>query len=64
MGSGADFAGRQLLVTAMTNKGPPVFLGYDQAALDPAYDQAAYDDIKTGTIEIRHRELVQRDRSK
>jgi len=23
-------------------KGPPVFLDYDQAALDAAYDQAAY----------------------
>ena len=26
----------------MTEKAPPVFLGYDQAALDAAYDQAAY----------------------
>ena len=26
----------------MTEKGPPVFLNYDQAALDAAYDQAAY----------------------
>ena len=27
---------------AMPEKGPPVFLDYDQAALDAAYDQAAY----------------------
>ncbi len=26
----------------MTEKGPPVFLDYDEAALDAAYDQAAY----------------------
>jgi arylformamidase len=26
----------------MPEKGPPVFLDYDQAALDTAYDQAAY----------------------
>src|SRR5580693_3077776 len=26
----------------MTERAPPVFLGYDQAALDAAYDQAAY----------------------
>ena len=26
----------------MTVKGPPVFLNYDKAALDAAYDQAAY----------------------
>src|SRR5439155_23550051 len=26
----------------MPEKGPPVFLHYDQAALDAAYDQAAY----------------------
>jgi hypothetical protein len=26
----------------MPEKGPPVFLDYDQAALDAAYDQAAY----------------------
>ena len=27
----------------MPEKGPPVYLDYDQAALDAAYDQAAYD---------------------
>ena len=26
----------------MPKKGPPIFLDYDQAALDAAYDQAAY----------------------
>jgi arylformamidase len=26
----------------MPKKGPPVFLDYDQAELDAAYDQAAY----------------------
>jgi arylformamidase len=26
----------------MREKGPPVFLDYDQAELDAAYDQAAY----------------------
>ena len=26
----------------MPEKGPPVFLDYDQAALDAAYDQGAY----------------------
>jgi hypothetical protein len=26
----------------MPEKGPPVFLDYDQAALDAAYDQAVY----------------------
>jgi hypothetical protein len=26
----------------MPENGPPVFLDYDQAALDAAYDQAAY----------------------
>ena len=26
----------------MPEKGPPVFLDYDQAALDAAYDQASY----------------------
>jgi hypothetical protein len=26
----------------MPEKGPPVYLDYDQAALDAAYDQAAY----------------------
>jgi arylformamidase len=26
----------------MPEKGPPVFLDYDQASLDAAYDQAAY----------------------
>jgi hypothetical protein len=26
----------------MPEKGPPVFLDYDQAALDAAYNQAAY----------------------
>jgi arylformamidase len=33
---------RQIREGSMPKKGPPVFLGFDQAELDAAYDQAAY----------------------
>ncbi len=37
----------------MFEKGPPVFLNYDQAALDAAYDQAAYAPNREQLIERR-----------
>jgi arylformamidase len=37
----------------MPEKGPPVFLDYDQAALDAAYDQAAYAPNREQMIERR-----------
>jgi arylformamidase len=37
----------------MPEKGPPVFLDYDQAALDAAYDQAAYAPNREQLIERR-----------
>ena len=37
----------------MSEKGPPVFLDYDQAALDAAYDQAAYAQNREQLIERR-----------
>jgi arylformamidase len=37
----------------MPEKGPPVFLDYDQAALDAAYDQAAYASNREQLIERR-----------
>ena len=37
----------------MPEKGPPVFLDYDQAALDAAYDQAAYAPNRAQLIERR-----------
>jgi arylformamidase len=37
----------------MLEKGPPVFLNYDQAALDAAYDQAAYAPNRDQLIERR-----------
>jgi len=37
----------------MPEKGPPVFLDYDQAALDAAYDQAAYAPNRDQLIERR-----------
>jgi arylformamidase len=37
----------------MPKKGPPVFLDYDQAALDAAYDQAAYAPNREQLIERR-----------
>jgi arylformamidase len=37
----------------MLEKGPPVFLNYDQAALDAAYDQAAYAPNREQLIERR-----------
>jgi len=37
----------------MPEKGPPVFLNYDQAALDAAYDQAAYAQNREQLIERR-----------
>ena len=38
----ADRGGRTHNGGSMPEKGPPVYLDYDQAALDAAYDQAAY----------------------
>jgi arylformamidase len=40
----------------MPEKGPPVFLDYDQAALDAAYDQAAYASNREQLIERRIRD--------
>ena len=40
----------------MLEKGPPVFLDYDQAALDAAYDQAAYAPNRAQLIERRIRD--------
>jgi arylformamidase len=40
----------------MSEKGPPVFLEYDQAALDAAYDQAAYAPNREQLIKRRVRE--------
>lgn len=40
----------------MAEKGPPVFLDYDQAALDAAYDQAAYAQNRDQLIKRRNRE--------
>ena len=40
----------------MPEKGPPVFLDYDQAALDAAYDQAAYASNRQQLIERRIRD--------
>jgi arylformamidase len=40
----------------MLEKGPPVFLDYDQAALDAAYDQAAYAANREQLIKRRVRE--------
>src|SRR5437762_11497275 len=46
----------------MPEKGPQVFLDYDQAALDAAYDQAAYAPNREQLIKrrIRDSELVRR----
>ena len=46
----------------MPEKGPPVFLDYDQAALDAAYDQAAYAPNREQLIKrrIRDSELARR----
>src|SRR5205807_234589 len=46
----------------MSEKGPAVFLDYDQAALDAAYDQAAYAPNREQLIErrIRDSELARR----
>ncbi len=46
----------------MPQKGPPVFLDYDQAALDAAYDQAAYAPNREQLIKrrIRDSELARR----
>jgi arylformamidase len=46
----------------MPEEGPPVFLDYDQAALDAAYDQAAYAPNREQLIErrIRDSELARR----
>jgi arylformamidase len=46
----------------MPEKGPPVFLDYDQAALDAAYDQAAYAPNREQLIRrrIRDSELARR----
>src|ERR1700758_439153 len=46
----------------MPAKGPPVFLDYDQAALDAAYDQAAYAANREQLIQrrIRDSELARR----
>ncbi|MBO0738470.1 MAG: alpha/beta hydrolase [Alphaproteobacteria bacterium] len=40
----------------MPEKGPPVFLDYDQAALDAAYDQAAYAINREQLIKRRNRD--------
>jgi arylformamidase len=40
----------------MPEKGPPVFLDYDQAALDAAYDQAAYAPNREQLIKRRIRD--------
>jgi arylformamidase len=40
----------------MTEKGPPVFLDYDQAELDAAYDQAAYAQNREQLIKRRIRD--------
>ena len=40
----------------MLEKGPPVFLDYDQAALDAAYDQAAYAPNREQLIKRRIRD--------
>jgi arylformamidase len=47
---------------AMPDKGPPVFLDYDQAALDAAYDQAAYAPNREQLIQrrLRDSELARR----
>jgi arylformamidase len=37
----------------MPEKGPPVFLDYDQASLDAAYDQAAYAPNREQLIKLR-----------
>ena len=46
----------------MPERGPAVFLDYDQAALDAAYDQAAYAPNRAQLIErrIRDSELARR----
>ena len=41
---------------SMPEKGPPVFLDYDQAALDAAYDQAAYAPNREQLIKRRIRD--------
>jgi hypothetical protein len=40
----------------MPEKGPPVYLDYDQAALDAAYDQAAYAPNREQLIKRRIRD--------
>jgi arylformamidase len=40
----------------MPEKGPPVFLDYDQTALDAAYDQAAYAPNREQLIKRRIRD--------
>ena len=40
----------------MPEKGPPVYLDYDQAALDAAYDQAAYAPNREQLIKCRIRD--------
>ena len=46
----------------MAERGPAVFLDYDQAALDAAYDQAAYAPNREQLIQcrIRDSELARR----
>src|ERR1700738_5702096 len=41
---------------SMPEKGPPVFLDYDQASLDAAYDQAAYAPTREQLIKRRIRD--------
>jgi arylformamidase len=41
---------------SMPEKGPPVYLDYDQAALDAAYDQAAYPANREQLIKRRLRD--------
>src|SRR6201987_5464423 len=49
----ADRSDRPKHGGSMPEKGPPVFLDYDQAALDAAYDQAAYAPNRAQLIERR-----------
>src|SRR5215467_8568567 len=43
---------RQIREGSMPKKGPPVFLGFDQAELDAAYDQAAYGAAEIEQLDI------------
>ena len=47
----------------MPEKGPKVFLDYDQAALDAAYDQAAYAPNREQLVKRRIREGAYRESS-